>query len=381
MPEPIFVNSSFRTSSTWLWEKLRRLPNVTAYYEIFNPDILRMSQDDIRGGLYDTWDSKHPPCAPYFLEFVPLLAPEGGVVEFKASMALRRYVPADGIDGTLSEDEQGYVRRLIDHAEAAGTIPVLTGTRTLCRARALKKAFGGKSVLIYRNIFHQWGSYCYQKVAAGNGYFFDMLRQTIDKAQHDPFFKALKDWFPADKDAILNEVGFSRFLLMHLYSYACAFDASDLVVDVNAIAADPALRAQTEDALSAMVGNRVDLSNARASFQFSPLVVADPRVFRDTIDQFTKRIVSSLALSPQAVEFLHRVKDEALDELDQHEFYAAEGRNVHRRVLENTRKTLDSQREALAARLQQSEIECARLRAAWAEAVQERDALRRDAAG
>lgn len=364
MPGPIFINSSFRTSSTWLWEKLRRLPRVTAYYEIFNPDIATLSAEAIRGGTYDSWDSKHPPGAPYFLEFLPLLAAEGGVPLYKNSMALRRFIPADGIDGTLSEDQQAYVRRLIDHAVDRGTVPVLTCTRTLGRVRALRKAFGGHSVLIYRNLFHQWGSYCYQAVVAGNGYFLSMLRQTIAKSQHDPFIKTLADWFPDQPKSGWGEDVFARFLLLHLYLYACAYDASDLVVDVNAVATDAVARADTEAALSAMVGAPVDLADARESFQYSPLVLDQPQAFVDTVEQFTRMIAGNDMLSPSALAFLSRIKDEALAELGRHEFFCREARAVHRRQLDDVRTF---RHDVLVERLRDAEAECARLRALLAE--------------
>ena len=69
---PVFVCSSFRTSSTWLWAKLRAAPNTIAYCEIFNEALATLDIKQASGLSYSTWNSKHPHAAPYFLEFAPL---------------------------------------------------------------------------------------------------------------------------------------------------------------------------------------------------------------------------------------------------------------------------------------------------------------------
>lgn len=363
MADPIFINSSFRTSSTWLWEKLRKLENVTAYCEFFNTQLSGLSLRKIQDATYASWDSKHPPCAPYFFEFLPLLRPEGGVVGYAPEMGLDRFIPANGIDGNLSEEEQRYVAALIEHSRAAGMVPVLSETRTLGRARALKAAFGGKTLLVYRNLFHQWGSYCYQD-AMGNPTFIGTIQETLAASRHDPFLKALGEWYRVAERGRDDEALFAAFLLLHLYLYAFSFDVSDLIVDTNAIARDPQTRAATEDALSDMVGGRVDLSDARESFQFSAVRIGSVAVFIDTIDQFAKLIATDARVSPQAVAFLYRAKDEALAEMDRHAFYTNGARAVQVRRLDEIRQSVATERNTLSARLQAAEVECARLRAA-----------------
>ena len=176
---------------------------------------------------------------PYFLEFARLFDGDGAVRGFDRSMATERFIPGggEGLAGALSAQERSYVAGLIDYAYARRKIPVLTDTRTLGRFAALAGAFPGRHVLLVRNAFHQWGSYT-EQWAHGNSYFMDMLFKTIEGSRHDPFVRLLSDWF-ADEDRSPNSAAtFQLFLLFHLYLYANAFDAADLILDVNKIAAE-----------------------------------------------------------------------------------------------------------------------------------------------
>ena len=259
---PVFVHSSWRTSSTWLWPKLRQAPTAIAYCEIFHELLDALTMDHMRGNDFAKWDSKHPEGAPYFLEFAQLIEPGGACGATTASMAFDRFIPQDGLAGSLSAAEKAYVEGLIENAYARRKIPVLTDTRTLGRVKALADAFPGRHVLLVRNAFHQWGSYT-EQWAHGNNYFLSMLFKTIDGSRHDPFVKLLSDWF-ADEDRSPNSAPtFQLFLLFHLYLYAHAFDATDLVVDVNRIAAEPEHRAAIEQALSEYVCSPVDLSDVQ----------------------------------------------------------------------------------------------------------------------
>src|SRR5208283_5526365 len=199
-------------------------------------------------------------------------------------------------------------------------IPVLTDTRTLGRFTALAGAFPGRHVLLVRNAFHQWGSYT-EQWAHGNSYFMDMLFKTIEGSRHDPFVRLLSDWY-ADKDrSPYSAATFQLFLLFHLYLYAHAFDAADLVVDVNKVAADPEHRAAIEERLSEYVCAPIDLSDSRAPFGLSLFSVDSKAAFVDSIDQFVKQMIDG-SVSDEAARFVTSAKDEALAEWERHEFYS-----------------------------------------------------------
>jgi hypothetical protein len=195
---PVFVHSSWRTASTWLWSRLRRAPTAITYCEIFHERLKACTIPNLRDNDFSSWNSKHPEGAPYFLEFAPMVEPDGAVRGFDPSMAIERFMPRKGIHGALSPAERAYIQGLIENAAQHGKIPVLTDTRTLGRFRAVAKAFPGRHVLLVRNLFHQWASYS-QQSADGNRYFIDMLLKTVAASRRDPFVARMADWF-ADED-------------------------------------------------------------------------------------------------------------------------------------------------------------------------------------
>ena len=178
-PPPVFLHSSFRTGSTWLWQKLRSAPTTLAYYECFNEYLATVTPRQARDVNSFVWDSRHPPGAPYFLEYLPIIEPEGGIAGFDQSIPYRHFVPQTSADGDLEPVDKVHVDRLVSAAWSKMRIPVLTCTRSLGRARALRRSFGGKSIFLHRNLFHQWASYCWQ-AEAQNTFFINTIRCTIN---------------------------------------------------------------------------------------------------------------------------------------------------------------------------------------------------------
>ncbi len=321
---PVFIHSSWRASSTWLWAKLRAAPTTIAYCEVFHERLSSLTSAYLRENDFSRWASKHPEAAPYFLEFAPLVGADGAAPGYDRRMAVEWFFPRDGLRGALGAAERNYIQGLIGSAEQRRKIPVLTDTRTLGRFRALAEAFPGCHVLLVRNAFHQWASYT-EQWAHGNSYFLDMLFATLAGARGDPFARLLSDWFVQDDRAPTNAATFQLFLLFHLYLYAHAFDAADLVVDVNRVADAPEHRAAVEAALSEAVGAPIDLSDARTPFGLSLFSVASRAAFIDTIEQFFKLMIDD-AVSVEAAEFAGRAKDDALSEWERCEFYGGAAR-------------------------------------------------------
>jgi hypothetical protein len=94
---PVFVQSSWRTASTWMWAKLRRAPTATAYCEIFHERLNACTIPNLKEDHFAKWNSKHPEAAPYFLEFAPLVDASGAVRGFDPSMAIERFIPAGAL--------------------------------------------------------------------------------------------------------------------------------------------------------------------------------------------------------------------------------------------------------------------------------------------
>ncbi|MGB8277354.1 MAG: hypothetical protein WCF20_05390 [Methylovirgula sp.] len=316
----IFLHSSFRTSSTWLWTQFRSNDQVVAYYEIFNERLATITPVELMREKPENWASNHPAGPPYFLEFLPLLKEAGGVEKYDASMAFDMFIPAEGIGGALSQSESLYLASLVDHAERMGKIPLLSCTRSLGRLRAIKAAVPGFHILIYRNLFQQWCSYVDQG-ARGNPYFLSTIPATLEASQHDPFLKYLGTLFPLDKFTMTSRIYFYCFVLLHLYLYAQAAEAADLIIDTNLLADDAAYRQRIEDRIAEASGLAVDLSDARNAIttSFAKSVSAD-----ELLAQLTPLAELVLATVPSSKgrDFASKVLADFIQEYRRYDFKA-----------------------------------------------------------
>ena len=352
--EPVFLHSSFRTGSTWLWAKIRSAPTTLAYYEIFHEALATLTPADVSRFNVSSWDSRHPDAASYFLEFTPLLAAEGGILGHDRRAPMEGFIPRNGPDGELAASELAYIDHLVSQARTNRRIPVLSCTRSLGRARALRKSVGGKTIFLYRNLFHQWASYCWQKENS-NMYFMGTIAGTLNAAQHDPFLKALADWYNIGDPNLPEEVLFQVFIILHLYIYSIVYDVADVLVDLTAITANKHLRYHVEQELADLIAYPIDLSDVRESCDFATLLPAKPQMLRDTIDQFAK-LIPAASVSAECVAFVEGAKEAALAEWDRYEFYNRRTRAVLMKKIE----TIDTRRAQEATRREDLESQVSR---------------------
>ncbi len=266
--EPVFVHSGFRTSSTWLWNRLRNETGLKAYKEPYHSALCTMSAQFAASWGSKDWHSKHPDLDAYFTEYLSLIQPAGGVAFLDQCMETDRFIPPGGIDGPLPADEVAYLQSLIVDARSSEQRPVLCFTRSLGRARAMRTALGGKHVLLHRNLFHQWCSFV-EQASKGNMGFMHMIARAILNNQHDPFLCSLSPLVPADDAELVSADFCAAFILFHLYSNALARDACDLAINSTEIAASPGLRQEAERNLSALLGTEINLSDAKPSIGLS----------------------------------------------------------------------------------------------------------------
>ncbi|MCE2574443.1 hypothetical protein [Komagataeibacter sp. FNDCR2] len=322
---PICVNSSFRTSSTWLWTKFREIENFISYAEPFN-EALSAPHQNVSRGDFSGWRSNHPPSASYYLEFMPLMQKTPGPIMSGQGISYDHFIPAGGFDGTLSEEEVTYLSTLVDYAHSLGRRPALMFTRSLGRARALKKAFPGKSIFLHRNLFHQWASYSGQ-AADGNNYFFNILEICIKSNRHDPVVEMLDLWFTPREPGPYDRNNFLIFLLFHLYIYTSAFTASDLIIDSTRIASDSTAREETEEKLNALLGHHISLKDARPSFEVSQLNIKCGKPEMDTVEQCLKLMLPE-NMDPLCRDFVHQAKNDAFEEWKKNDFYSTGMRSI-----------------------------------------------------
>jgi hypothetical protein len=318
----IFLHSSFRVSSTWLWSRFRRADGVVAYYEVFNEALASLTRGQLNSVRHDAWRSKHPVDAGYFLEFLPLLKNEGGVDKFDAAMSFARFIPAEGTRGEISASEQAYLAGLIAHAEGLGRTPVLSATRSLGRLPGISRAFPGLHILIYRNLFQQWCSYS-EQCFLNNNYFFETIRRTVEENQHDQLFRYLSDLFPLGDPAIDNTNYFYCFTLLHLHIYAQVADAADLIVDMNRLSSEAEYRRAIEQQINDRSGISVDLSGARSSIAFSFAPLGKPEELVSQLKAIADLVIST-APSPQGQALATKALAELVEEYKRYRFYAGQ---------------------------------------------------------
>jgi hypothetical protein len=269
---PVFLHSSFRTSSTWLWSKFRANDRAIAFYEVFHPVLATLKPEQIQHYRPDNWPSKHPNVGPYFLEFAPLLSKSGGIEGFCPEMGVSHAIPGGGLQSAVADQESAYVRRLVWLAQAQSRTPVLTCKRSLGRISALKASVDCWHMFSFRNLYHQWLSYLSQ-AQKGFSYFLGTTMEAVTKNRHDPFLQYLfQKYGSSESGSDEREIGagleqFEVFAGLHLYLYMNATIYADQIIDVSRMARDKVYRRWCEDEIRLQTGLQVSFADASNSVE------------------------------------------------------------------------------------------------------------------
>lgn len=242
-PDLVFIHSSFRTLSTWLWNKYRSSNGNICFYEPLNEFLLEVTADTLDSRRPENWRSGHPGFGPYFAEFAPLLKPDIGVAGMEASFPYGEYIAVDGPLGSIGPGLQTYLSRLCRLAQGQGKRPVIGCTRSIGRLAGIKEALGGTHIFLYRPLLFQWLSYLRQ-LETGVNYFVDSLgRIILQNSSHNALMLFLRNKFWIGREASGNFMGFRSeadaervFLAVHLYLYAFASSACDVLIGTRSIA-------------------------------------------------------------------------------------------------------------------------------------------------
>lgn len=288
----IFLHSGFRTASTWVWSQFRANTGTLSYYEVFNERLAGLTLQTALALNGRIWHSKHPPVKNYFEEFVPLIQNGQGIFLYQKNMASNWFIPHGGMGGTLRQEEFLYCQLLVKYAEQTGKVPVLSATRSLGRIPALSRALPGTHVLIYRNLFKQWCSFTEQG-EIGNTYFLKTIVGQLQAESAPEEFASIIAEFPPALASPRDENLFVCFALLHLYLYSRARPACDLVMDIAAMAADPACTTALEQQFLTRHGVSVDLSGATDGMMFCQIDPAAHDRLHRLIDERGRVLVNS----------------------------------------------------------------------------------------
>jgi hypothetical protein len=250
----IFVHAWWRSSSTYVWSKLRRDPSLRCYYEPLHERLAALDRATIEGpaevGISRLL--RHPiPEKNYFAEYSDLVA--CGRLHYAQELAYARYLlRPEQTDGML----RSYLDGLIGAAVAAGRRPVLCFCRSQMRSAWMRRVFGGVHIAQVRNPFDQWTSF------QVNPYF---IRQMLTialalRAQHPLAFAhverfervaealAQQDGFPGERG---NALALDRwdvlgvFLVLWIASVLQAIGCCDYLLDVDRLSGEDDYRLES----------------------------------------------------------------------------------------------------------------------------------------
>jgi hypothetical protein len=195
--EAIFLHSSWRAASTYVWAKFRQRPDTYCYFEPLNEHLFTLTTEVI--DRFVPWSfANHPSLeAPYLGEYRPLIGRNvgGGMPGFPASLTFGRYCAAS--DDCLPELE-AYLADLAVLAARLGRRPVYGFVRTDLRVGWFRARMPGTHIFIRREPRRQFLSMLRQAVQ-GNPYFLQrgvvILRHNVEAPAFAPLLAALE--FPA----------------------------------------------------------------------------------------------------------------------------------------------------------------------------------------
>lgn len=274
-PQAVFLHSSWRSASTYVWAKFRSLPDTRCYYQPLHEQLATMTPAAV--GSFPFRPIAHHPerAAPCFEEYRPLLHAAGGIDGFPDELVFGRYrLGADDHAPRL----QAYFDMLSAVAHQGGKLPVFSLVRSALRIAWFRRHLPGVHIVVRRHPRRQFISYLRQ-AEMGNRYFLERPWVIFGSNRHDPAFAPLRTILgrPADKDAadacdpfwIARALHASlaehyiAFYFLHLLAMRDIGGNCDLVVDVDRLCGDDTAIAETERRIAALTGAAPSLADCR----------------------------------------------------------------------------------------------------------------------
>ena len=266
----IFLHAMSRASSTYVAGKFREESLNTYWYDEPYHEMLEWLTPDVAKSFSSvTWESKHELEKPYFLEYIPLIKPGGGVKYFKPEFTHENYFPT----GKLPIEEQKYLSYLNQHAESMGKIPVFAFIRSLAKVGQIRDFLPGVHIVQYKNP--------HQVLSSSQKAFARILDKRTDKKAKKPYHPGS---LPSELQAFVAP-SMKRFFEIFVISTVAGAFYADILFDVNKIAHDKSHRHKTEDLIYSYTKLRVNFDDIKVpDKEDSP--VYDPRLLEQAIDKF-----------------------------------------------------------------------------------------------
>jgi len=326
MPPVIALQTFWRTSGTYLWNKFRSEAAFCAYYEPLNEVLFDQPSSALQRQFEDGIVAKlgHPSLdAHYFAEY-PIEA-AGGVQHFLQRFSYDRYAMAE----TDRDDELcAYFEYLIAHARGAGRRPVFKFCRMSLRQSWFARHFPACTILVVRNFHDTFRSYL--AMAEKSVDFLRIMYRIVLKNRHDPYFAPLAGHIGAADPHNLTEAEI-RAKANQLYTEAARSQLCDLafffwagyvveglgvadeIFDVDLLGSDESARSRVTSAFACRFETSFDFGDLGRRGHDSDETVSRETVSPETIElvrhalrlRFPDRVAPETpALSPATRDLL-----------------------------------------------------------------------------
>jgi hypothetical protein len=274
MNPPIFVHAWWRSSSTYVWSRLRHDTRLRCYYEPLHECIADLRAEEVATGTHAKRNSalRHPPAERHnFHEYLDLL--KSGEMHFTPELAYERYLLAPDADDPALH---AHLASLIADAASSGRRATLCFTRSQMRSAWMKHQFGGIHIAQIRNPLDQWASFHVAPYFVHGLVTIALdLRRTCPRAfQHIGSLTALSAQTddPARPMPLpsISQIDLARiFMLLWQASTLQAVANADFIIDVDLLSSDDAYRKRLVERF-ADIGCTVDFSDCAAPARALP---------------------------------------------------------------------------------------------------------------
>ncbi len=276
--EAIFLHSSWRASSTYVWAKFRQRPDTYCYFEPLNEHLFTLT-----AGIIDRfvpWSfANHPALgAPYLEEYRPLIdqvGPGGGIPGFPAHLTFGRYCATSA--DSLPELE-AYLADLARLATRLGRRPVYGFVRTDLRVGWFRAGMPGGHIFNRREPRRQFLSMLRQAVQ-GNPYFLQrgtvILRHNMEAPAFAPLLAAIElpallessGLREAFRGKLVDETVLRRLYFIFYFMWLLARQLGEpqchLAIDIDRLSLEDSYRREIENRLGDLVGIAISFSDCR----------------------------------------------------------------------------------------------------------------------
>lgn len=277
--EAIFLHSSWRAASTYVWAKFRQRSDAYCYFEPLNEHLFTATAEVV--DRFVPWPfANHPPLgAPYFEEFRPLILRSrdgvGGIPGFPSHLTFGQYCATS--EDSLP-DLGAYLANLAALAARLGRRPVYGFVRTDLRVAWFRARMPGAHIFIRRDPRRQFLSMLRQAVQ-GNPYFLQrgtvILRHNMDDPAFAPLLSSIalpallesSGLRGAFRGKLVDETVLRRLYLIFYFLWLLARKLGEpqchLVIDIDRLSLEDSYRLEIEHRLEDLVGMAISFADCR----------------------------------------------------------------------------------------------------------------------